>query len=216
MSANSSAAELLASLLVNEEPGPEHAQSQETLLRAFKEAGLTKSDYNKALFQLQDLRLVDSGKQVSTSYPSRNAADSMPPGVWNTPSPPPQPQRWRWIGIWPLPGLRDWYRSQLAANRNEAGTGGKSNPKLTTRQENVLETMLDKGAVDRDSRIPRPRIVESISPTDQASSYRRAFDGLADAGYTQGEPGAEGGIWLTPAGRDLAEEVKRRNDATKE
>jgi hypothetical protein len=96
------------------------------------------------------------------------------------------------------------------------GTGEDSKRRLSPRQESIMETMLAKGAVDRDRRISRALIVQAINPKHKVSSYRRAFDGLADARYTEGEPGAEGGIWLTPAGRERAEEVKRRNDATGE
>jgi hypothetical protein len=39
---------------------------------------------------------------------------------------------------------------------------------------------------------------------------------LMDLKYYEGEPGAEGGIWLTAAGRERAEKVKRQNDATDE
>jgi hypothetical protein len=91
---------------------------------------------------------------------------------------------------------------------------GERQPKLGSRKENILEAMLALTAVDRDSRRTRSVIVNSINPKDTVPRYRRAFDGLADAGYTQGEPGVEGGIWLTPLGRARAEEVKRRNDAT--
>jgi hypothetical protein len=76
--------------------------------------------------------------------------------------------------------------------------------------------MLLKRAFDRDSRIARRLIVQAINPRHDVSTYRRAFDGLSGAHYTQGEAGADGGIWLTPAGRALAEEVKRRKDAAGE
>jgi hypothetical protein len=129
--------------------------------------------------------------------------------------------------------ILDWNAVRVALEREHAATtaaflrdqggagdfeedGGKSKPKVGTRPGNILETMLDKGAVDRDNRISRKNIVVAISPRHKASSYRRAFEGLSRAGYTQGEPGADGGIWLTPAGRDRAEEIKYRNDATRE
>jgi hypothetical protein len=96
--------------------------------------------------------------------------------------------------------------------REDEGT----RPRLSARQENILETMLARGAVDRDNRVSRAVIVACINQRNKVSSYRRAFDELSQAGYTQGEPGAEGGIWLTSTGRERAEEVTRRNDATEE
>jgi hypothetical protein len=105
-------------------------------------------------------------------------------------------------------------RTEAAAENDRAG--GKGKLKLNPRQENILEAMLIAKAVGRDGRTTRRRIVKSINPRHEHSTYRRAFDDLLRAGYTQGEPGAEGGVWLTPSGRTLAEEVKRRNEATDE
>jgi hypothetical protein len=106
--------------------------------------------------------------------------------------------------------------SEEEARQSEEAGECKDQPKLSTRQENVLEALLDNGAVNRDNRISRQMIVQSINPNNNVSTYRRAFDGLSAAEYTQGESGADGGIWLTPAGRQRAEQVKCRNDSTGE
>jgi hypothetical protein len=89
-------------------------------------------------------------------------------------------------------------------------------PRLSVRKEQILEEMLNLRAFDRGSRVTRQTIVERVNPKHHVPSYRRAFDGLSSIGYTQGEPGADGGIWLTPEGRDRAEVVKHRNDATEQ
>jgi hypothetical protein len=87
---------------------------------------------------------------------------------------------------------------------------------LSDRRNLILETMLDLGAIDRESRVSRLTIVRAINPKHTADRYKRDFDALADGGYTRGESGADGGTWLTDKGRKSAKSSGTKNQRNDE
>lgn len=100
-------------------------------------------------------------------------------------------------------------------DRDRAKEKSKKN-RLSTRQGDVLKTMLDMGAIGWDNRTTRAIVVKKINRTHKPSSYKRAWEGLSDLQYFEGETGASGGIWLTPEGEKRAHEIKQQNKRPKE
>jgi hypothetical protein len=99
-----------------------------------------------------------------------------------------------------------WFR--MMEGFKQADTAQASGARLTDRQRLILTTMLDMGAVSRDTKRKQRIIVQRINRNHDPDNYKHDFQVLRNRRLTDAERrGPDSGNWLTPEGANEARQI---------
>jgi hypothetical protein len=90
----------------------------------------------------------------------------------------------------------------------EEGQDTGTQPQLTTRQADILCALLRLNATGQTRRVSREDVAQEINRTWDETKVARDFRYLSRLSYTDSQTGPDGGVWLSPKGRQRAEELQ--------
>ncbi len=70
----------------------------------------------------------------------------------------------------------------------------------------MLIEMLALKAIGSTNKVTRADVVKRVDQNKAAADFARDFGALKELRFTDSEPGPDGGVWLTGAGKKKAEE----------
>jgi hypothetical protein len=99
-----------------------------------------------------------------------------------------------------------------AADDQLSGSGGTSDrekDELVEREREILQALLILKATGKRRSVPRRKAAKQVDPAAKSASYNKAVASLVEKKLVESKAGPRGGIWLTPAGMQLAESIQR-------
>ena len=104
------------------------------------------------------------------------------------------------------------YLRQLDAKRpKQNNTHIPDDPITPDYHEEILQALLELNAFGRNSRRPTREVCKrALGPDCDPAILKRPIKRLCDMGLVQTKDGKGGGVWLTPKGREMAEEIAKR------